>query len=209
MSDSDRQKGILYSEAATRNAIPLVEVLNLVLPAKGSVLEIASGSGQHIVAFAQAFPSLEWQPSDASTEALVSIRLRAEQAALPNLRFPVALDASRDDWPVARADVVFVANLFHIAPWETALSVLRGAAERLIPQGRLVVYGPFIFEGLPTAPSNVEFDQWLRFRNDAWGIRNANDVDAAAKARHLHTDCVFRMPANNYALVFSRSGSSF
>lgn len=192
--------------AAERNAEPIRAVLARVLPPRGLVLEIASGSGQHGVFMATAFPAITWQPTDADPDALASIRAWAEEAALPNLRPPLRLDAEDDPstWPIGAADAVVCINMVHIAPWSAALGLLRGAAALLGPGAPLVTYGPYRIDGR-TAPSNEEFDASLRARDPAWGVRDVRDLEPAAAAVGLHLVEVVAMPANNHTLVFRRS----
>ena len=150
--------------AALRNRAPIAEVLQQWLPDSGLVLEIASGTGEHAVYFAERFPALEWQPSDIHPAALDSIRAWREAAALPNLRAPVAIDASASDWPIDAADAVLSVNMVHISPWSAALGLLRGAAKVLPTGGPLILYGPWLQDEVVTAPSNLAFDADLKRR---------------------------------------------
>ncbi len=192
--------------AAERNAEPIRAVLERVLPARGLVLEVASGSGQHGVFMATAFPAITWQPSDADPAALASIQAWGEESGLPNLRSPLRLDAEDEPsaWPVAAADAIVCINMIHIAPWSAALGLVRGAAALLGPGAPLVTYGPYRIGGR-TAPSNEEFDASLRARDPTWGVREARDLEAAAAAVGLHLVETVAMPANNHTLVFRRS----
>lgn len=191
--------------AAERNAEPIRAVLARVLPARGLVLEVASGSGQHGVFMARAFPEIAWQPSDADPAALASIQAWADEAGLPNLRPPLRLDAEDEPsaWPIGAADAVVCINMIHVAPWSAALGLVRGAAALLGPGAPLVTYGPYRFDGR-TAPSNEEFDASLRARDPSWGVRDARDLEAAAAAVGLHLVESVAMPANNHSLVFAR-----
>jgi hypothetical protein len=187
-----------------RNREPIAEVLRDWLPAAGLVLEIASGTGEHAVHFARAFPHLDWQPSDVEPLALRSIAAWRADAGLPNLREPVPLDAAAPIWPIEHADAVLSINMVHISPWASALGLLDGAA-RLLPRGgRLILYGPWLTEAVETAPSNLEFDADLRRRDPAWGLRKVEDFASAAEARGLRLDDQRAMPANNRMLLFSR-----
>lgn len=191
--------------AAQRNAEPILRVLETVLPARGLVLEVASGTGEHARFFAQRLPGLDWQPSDPDPEARASIDAWAADAGLPNLRPALVLDACDAAWPLDRADAVVCINMIHIAPWAAALGLLDGAA-RLLPRGGpLVLYGPFARGGRHTAPSNERFDAALRARDPNWGVRDLDDVAAEAEARGLALEQVTEMPANNLTAVF-RSG---
>ncbi|RMH40698.1 MAG: DUF938 domain-containing protein [Deltaproteobacteria bacterium] len=190
--------------AAERNKEPIREVLAEVLPATGLVLEVASGTGQHAVHFAAAFPQIVWQPSDVDARALASIRAHAADAALPNLREPIYLDAAADTWPVAAAGAVVSINMIHIAPWRCCVGLVAGAARVLPEGGPLVLYGPFRVDGAFNAPSNAEFDASLRRMDPEWGVRELRDVETEAAARGLVLDRVVDMPANNYTVVFRK-----
>jgi SAM-dependent methyltransferase len=191
--------------AAARNRDPIAAVLGQVLPQSGVVLELASGTGEHVVHFARLFPHLEWQPTDPDPDALASIRAWSAEADHPNLREPMVLDAAAIAWPIERADAVLCINLVHISPWQATLGLLAGAA-RLLPTGApLILYGPYREAQVPTAPSNEAFDASLRARNPEWGLRLAEDVMAVAAEQGLHFECRFEMPANNLTLVFRRT----
>ncbi len=195
-----------HAPAADRNAAPLLAVLREVLPARGDVLEIASGSGQHGVTFAQALPAITWQPTDADPAALASIAAWRDEAGLPNLRAPLALDVT-GAWPRVHADAIVCINMIHIAPWATALALLDGAARLLAPGAPLVTYGPYRFAGVFTAPSNADFDRSLRGRDAAWGVRDVRDLAAEAEARGLALRRIVALPANNHVLVFARAAA--
>jgi hypothetical protein len=192
--------------AAERNKEAILEILRDVLPASGSVLEIASGSGQHAVFFAHALPGIVWQPSDADEGALASIRAYRDEADLGNLRAPVLLDASASAWPVDHADAVVSINMIHIAPWTACVGLFEGAARILQPGAPLVLYGPFAIDGDFVAPSNVDFDRRLRGENAAWGVRELRDVERGAVERGFRLDRVIARPANNQMVVFRRRG---
>ncbi|HLU67572.1 MAG TPA: DUF938 domain-containing protein [Kofleriaceae bacterium] len=196
----------IRSPAAERNAEPLRLVLSRVLPASGLVLEVSSGGGQHAEHMARALPGITWQPSDIDEQALDSIAETVAEAGLGNLRPPVRLDATWDQWPVERADAVVCVNMVHIAPWEAALGLMAGAARLLAPGGPLVTYGPYRFSGQFTAPSNQAFDRSLRARDPSWGVRDVDDLAAAAARAGLGLEEVVPMPANNHVLVFRREG---
>jgi SAM-dependent methyltransferase len=193
------------SSAAMRNREPIREVLARHLPPSGLVLEIASGTGEHAVHIARAFPGIEWQPTDPDAAARASIAAWRDEAALPNLRAPLALDVTAEPWPVAQADAIACCNMVHIAPWEAALALFAGAARLLAPGALLYLYGPYRFEGA-TAPSNEAFDRSLRARDPRWGVRDVTDLRAAAAAAGagLRLDEVIAMPANNHSLIFRR-----
>lgn len=191
--------------AADRNKPFIAQVLSTVLPPSGLVLEVASGTGQHAVFFAEQFPHLTFQPTDYDAEARASIAAWVEEAARPNLRPPLALDATLPaTWPITAADAVLCVNMIHIAPWSAGLGLLDGAARVLPPGGPLILYGPFHVDHRPTAPSNADFDASLRARDPAWGVRDLGDVAEAAKARGLELAQVVDMPANNKTVIFRR-----
>lgn len=190
--------------AALRNREPIAEVLSEWLPSAGLVVEIASGTGEHVVYFAERFPALEWQPSDIHPDALASIEAWRTAAALPNLRPPLELDASSRDWPIDRADALLSINMVHISPWASALGLVDGAARLLPPGGPLILYGPWLSDHVPTAPSNLAFDSDLKRRDPEWGLRRVEDFQAAAKQRGLDLVETRSMPANNMMLLCRR-----
>lgn len=197
--------GKRHAPATLRNREAIAAVLRDFLPAQGVVLEVASGSGEHVVHFARVFPMLDWQPSDPDPAALASIAAWAGEADLSNIAPPLRLDASTpDDWPVAQADAILCINMVHISPWDATLGLLRGAGRLLPAGGLLYLYGPYLQEGIETAPSNLAFDQSLKARNPAWGIRSVESVSAAARAQGLVLAAVIAMPANNLSLIFRR-----
>ncbi len=192
------------SPSAERNREPLEAVLADWLPRRGIVLEVASGTGQHAAFFAQRFAELEWQPSDPDPSALASIEAWRADSGLANLREPVILDATAATWPVESADAVLNINMVHIGPWEAALGLLDGAARALPAGGPLILYGPWIVPGFPTAPSNLAFDADLRRRNPAWGLRKMEDFTREAEQRGLALEDQREMPANNRMLLLMR-----
>jgi SAM-dependent methyltransferase len=193
-----------HATATERNREPLLAVLREVLPASGTVLEVASGTGQHAVFFARAFPGLLWQPTDVEPESLESIAAWRAEEPLPNLLPPLTLDAAADAWPVASADVLLNVNMIHISPWESCQGLMRGAGRVLSPGGLLVMYGPYFVEGRETAPSNLAFDASLRARDTRWGVRQLGDVTAEAAKHGLERERVVDMPSNNLTLVFRK-----
>lgn len=203
MNDIDDERQ--FAPAADRNKDPILAVLREVLPARGRVLEIASGTGQHVVHFAAALPDLTWAPTDARKTALPSIVAWREAAGLDNVEEPAQLDVTAAAWPIDEADAVFCANMIHIAPWQACLGLLDGAARVLSAGGPLVLYGPFVIAGVDTAPSNVAFDADLRRRDARWGVRALDDVRREAEARDLFFERRVDMPANNQIVVFRRA----
>jgi len=194
--------------AALRNREPIAAVLAEWLPESGTVLEIASGTGEHVVHFAERFPWIEWQPTDLHPDALASIRARRAAAPLPNVREPLALDASSDGWPIERADAILSINMVHISPWASALGLISGA-ERLLPIGRpLILYGPWLKDDIPTAPSNLEFDAGLKQRDPQWGLRRVEEFAKTAQSKGFSLEQTRAMPANNLMLLFRRTDGS-
>jgi SAM-dependent methyltransferase len=190
--------------SAERNQQPILEVLRRVMPPAGLVLEIGSGTGQHVAYFARALAALTFQPSEVDAARHASISAWAAHANLANVRPPVAFDVTRLPWPVARADAVVCINLIHISPWEATLALMRGAAAVLPPGGILFTYGPYRRGGRHTAPSNEAFDASLRARDARWGVRDLEEVEMAAAAQGLVLEQTVAMPANNLSLVFRR-----
>ena len=192
--------------APERNKGPILEVLTRVFPRTGRALELSSGSGQHAVHFAAAFPELEWTPSDLDPENLASIQAWVREVQLPNLREPMRIDVLESEWGVAAQtmDAVFNANMIHIAPWSCCLGMLRGVGQVLKPGGVFVLYGPFRIAGAHTAPSNESFDAGLRARDPSWGVRDLEAVTQEAERHGLVFEQRVEMPANNQSLVFRR-----
>lgn len=193
-----------HAPATSRNRDVILDVLKQELPSSGLVLEVASGSGEHVLHFAEALPTLEWQPSDPDPAALASIAAWSVDAELPNLCPPVMLDAAASEWPIDSVDAVLCINMAHISPWEATLGLMRGAGARLPSGGLLYLYGPYIREGVATAPSNLAFDASLRKRDARWGLRSVEDVVAAADAEGMEFQRLVEMPANNLSLLFRR-----
>jgi SAM-dependent methyltransferase len=193
-----------HAPATERNRDPIAAVLREVLPARGLVLEVASGTGQHAAYFARLFPGLEWQPSDPDPDALTSIEAWVADAGAANLREPIEVDAA-GTWPVERADAVLCINMVHISPWTATLGLLARAARLLPAGGPLILYGPYRRSEVETAKSNEAFDRSLKARNPDWGLRDLDQVTAAAEAERLVLERVVEMPANNVSVVFRKS----
>ena len=191
--------------ATERNREPIAAVLRQVLPERGTLLEIAAGTGEHAAYFAGLFPRLLWQPSDPDPEALASIRAWRGEAGLGNLLEPLRLDAAAEPWPVTSADAILCVNMVHISPWAATEGLMRGAERVLAAGAPLVLYGPYRRAGVPTAASNDAFDGSLRARNPDWGLRDLEAVEAEAVRHGLRLERVFEMPANNLTIVFRRS----
>lgn len=193
-----------WAPATERNREPILDVLKRVLPVRGTVLEIASGTGQHAIHFAAALPDLVWQPTDTEAAARASIAAWAADAALPNLRAPLALDVCVEPWPLAAADAIVCINMIHIAPWAAACALFDGAARVLPDGGVLYLYGPYRRGGAHTAESNAQFDAQLRSRDPAWGVRDLETVAELGRAADLALDEIVEMPANNLSVVFRK-----
>lgn len=207
VSDDPRR----HSPAADRNKGPILTELLRRLPVAGQALEIASGTGQHVVHFAAALPGWQWQPTDADPAALASITALTRDAGVHNVAPPRLLDLlatpaeGQDAWPGASLDLVLCANLLHISPWATCGALMRLATHCLRPAGLLVTYGPYRVDGETLAPGNQAFDADLRQRDPAWGLRWLHEVTAEAAAAGLVLQERVAMPANNLLLVFGHS----
>jgi hypothetical protein len=193
-----------HAPATARNREAIAAVLREVLPESGTMLEIASGSGEHAVYLAPLFPGLLWQPSDPDPEALTSIEAWQADVAADNLLPPVFLDAASKTWPVDRADAVLCINMVHISPWDATVGLMRGAGRLLGAGAPLILYGPYRRAGIATAPSNEAFDLSLKARNPAWGLRDLEVVQAEAAGQGLGFERLYEMPANNLTLVFRK-----
>lgn len=193
-----------FSPAADRNKDAILDQLRGLLPPQGTLLEVASGTGQHVVWFAAALAQWQWQPTDATADTLPALAARVAEAGLANVRAPLRLDVLMPDWNVGSFDAIYCANMLHIAPWATCAALMRGSARHLAPGGQLITYGPYLEEGVPTSPGNLAFDQSLRERDAAWGIRRLEDVKAQAAQAGLRLKARHEMPANNLLLVFGR-----
>jgi len=190
--------------ATARNRDAILDVLRDVLPSSGLVLEIASGSGEHVVHFARAFPDLAFQPSDPEDAALQSIAAWTQDSGLTNIRPPVMLDAMSDRWPVMAADAILCINMIHIAPWRASEGLFQGAV-KLLPAGApLYLYGPYRRANVVTVPSNEAFDESLKARNPEWGLRDLEAVTALARDNGFSGPAITEMPANNLSVVFRR-----
>ena len=196
--------GGLHAAATERNRDPILEVLRGVLPPSGLVLEIASGTGQHVAYFARALPALRWQPSDPSAAHLESIRAWSAASGADNIASPLLLDVERMPWPVAHAEAVLNINMIHIAPWSAAEALFRGAARLLSTAGVLYLYGPFKRGAQHTSPSNERFDERLRAEDARWGVRDLDELAVLATSVGFEPSEIIAMPANNLSLVYRR-----
>ncbi|TNE92636.1 MAG: DUF938 domain-containing protein [Deltaproteobacteria bacterium] len=200
---TDKPPGGLWFQAAHRNREPIGEVLREVLPAEGTVVEIAAGGGQHAAYFSGLFPHLRWQPTEPQADRRDSIEAWRAHTGHPNFLAPLALDVE-GPWPIARADAIYLANLLHVSPRTASTALLRGAARVLVPGAPLCVYGPFTRNGAFTTPSNAEFDQTVKGWHPSYGIRDLEELAAEAVDYGLHLDEVRDMPANNFLVVWRR-----
>jgi len=193
-----------YAPAAERNKDPLGGVLSTLLPKHGSVLEIASGTGQHVVHFAELFPNISWQPSEVNEVLLKSISAHSQRSASANIAAPICIDVHAPVWAAGTYDVMMAINMIHIAPWSATHHLFRGGAEHLKYGGILLMYGPYRFFGYDHSESNRLFDEHLRTQNAEWGIRNLESIGQVAAGFGFGLSAVLPMPANNHVLVFKR-----
>jgi hypothetical protein len=201
MTDDPRR----HSPAAERNRAPILAELQRLLPPRGLLLEIASGSGQHAAHCSAGLPGWQWLPSDADAQSLPSIRAWCQ--GLDRVLAPIRLDVLQPQWPgvPASVDAIFCANLLHIAPWACCGGLMRGAARHLSAAGLLITYGPYLEDEVPTAPGNRAFDADLRARDAAWGLRRREDVAEQAARAGLTLKERVPMPANNLLLAWARA----
>jgi uncharacterized protein DUF938 len=197
--------GKWFIPSAERNKGPILDVLGRVLPERGVVLEVASGTGQHVVHFAKALPDLAWQPSDPDPELRESIALRVGEEQLENVKPPIDLDVTRFPWPLQTVAAIVCINLTHVAQWSATLALLKGAKASLPAQHVLFLYGPYRRFGRHTSKSNEQFDSDLRAHNPAWGLRDLEAVSEAAASSGLMLAEIVEMPANNFSLIFKRT----
>jgi hypothetical protein len=197
----------LYAPATQRNRDYILAVLERHLPRQGLVLEIASGSGEHVIHFAQRLRGLTFQPSDPDPSARASIDAWVASVGVENVRAALDLDAAKPSWPIACADAVLCINMVHIAPWSATRGLLDGAARVLPSGGVLYLYGPYRREGRHTAPSNAVFDADLCARNPEWGVRDLEEVAALAARVGFEAPLIEPMPANNFSLIFRKAPS--
>ena len=186
-----------YSAAADRIKQAILDVLLSVVQAQGNALEIASGTGQHVAWFASGMPGWAWQPSDAQPDGFVSINAWVAEQGVRNVRLPAVIDVTATNWLPSQQqfDLIYCANMLHIAPWAACAGLMHGSAQHLAPGGRLVTYGPYLEDDVPTSPGNQAFDESLRERNPAWGIRRIADVKAQAAEAGLRLLSRHAMPA--------------
>jgi hypothetical protein len=196
-----------FSPSAERNKHPILEVLQTFLPAQGTALEIASGTGQHVVWLAQHLPLWTWQPTEVHPGALYNIEVRATEADLANVNVALPLDVCKTPWQLEDTpfDLILCINMLHIAPWEACAALMRGAVTHLAPGGTLVTYGPYFEDGVAPTQSNLDFDQSLRAHDASFGIRQLADVQEQAALAGLHLQARHALPANNLLLVWGHA----
>ncbi|MEP2737168.1 MAG: DUF938 domain-containing protein [Erythrobacter sp.] len=194
-----------HAPATLRNREAIADILAEELPESGTVLEVASGSGEHVVFFAEKFRHLEWQPSDPDAEALASIAAYRAEFGGHNVREALMVDAQSAPWPIEQADAILCINMVHISPWDAAAGLFENAAKLLKTRAPLILYGPYFEDSVEPAPSNLDFDKSLRSRNPKWGIRDLAKVNdlAASTGFSLTSRCA--MPANNLMLIYRRA----
>ena len=198
------------SAAADRNKQPILGVLRQVLPATGRALEIASGTGQHVAFFAAALPGWTWQPTDADANDPPLMATCLKEAGQANVAEPLWLDVLAAQWPATGAaftqpfDAIYCANMLHIAPWATCAALMQGSSRHLAPGGVLITYGPYLEDDVVTSPGNLAFNDSLRARDPAWGIRRLEDVAQEARRAGLTLRERHEMPANNLLLVWHK-----
>jgi hypothetical protein len=192
-----------FSPAADRNKSFIGEVLDKILPTEGTVLEIASGSGQHVAYLAQEFPHVSWQPSELEQDNIESVKYFS--ADIENIKPCIHIDASRDNWKIPVIDMIVNINMIHISPWSVCEGLFKGANRHLKKDQLLFLYGPYLVEGKETAKTNLEFDRSLKERNPDWGLRLLKDVVSLAESNSFYLHGLVSMPANNYSVVFKKS----
>ncbi len=191
--------------AAVRNRDFILDLLRSVLPSTGLVLEVASGTGEHVVHFARELPGLDWQPSDPSPNARASIDAWVVAVCRGNIREAMNFDAAQSPWPVDQVAAVICINMIHISPWEATVGLMRGAGQALVGGGALYLYGPYRRPDRPLEPSNSVFDEDLRMRDARWGLRDLDSVIQCAADHGLEFERVIDMPANNLSVIFRRT----
>ena len=193
-----------YAESSEQNREPIFNVIAPLMRDCKSVLEIGSGTGQHAVYFAADLPHLVWHTSDV-TENHDGIRLWIEESGLENVRLPLALDTAKSTWPDISVDAVFSANTVHIMHWHEVEAFFAGASDVLNSGGKLILYGPFNYDGHFTSDSNASFDQWLKDRDPGSGIRDFEALDALAQQAGMQLIEDFEMPVNNRILYWRKT----
>lgn len=204
LNQAPTPEGALISPVVARNKDAILTIVRDVLPSTGTVLEVASGTGEHIVYFAANLHNIRWQPTDAEPRALASIKAHVRAAGLANVLEPLKLDVHDQRWPVEHSDVIIAINMLHIAPWSATEALIERAADILAEGGLLYMYGSFSVGGVHVSESNAAFDAKLRSHNTEWGVRDVDHISKLAQARGLHLKSEIPMPANNLSLVYEK-----
>ena len=194
----------LHAPATLRNREPILEVLRRVLPTSGTVLEIASGSGEHASFFSEALPLVQWLPSDREADSVASITAYRQVSKSEQLLPALQLDVRQENWKVPELSAMLCINMLHISPWGCSIALFRGADRYLPDEAPLVLYGPYSFATQTLAPSNAAFDRSLRSRNPEWGIRELDRLIELGQHHALRLEETLTMPANNHMLVFRK-----
>ena len=193
-----------HAPATERNREPITDVLKSELPGSGILLEIASGSGEHGFHLAPLFPDLDWQPSDPDLDSLASIAAWRQDYSGLNLLEPLRIDAAAPDWPLEKADAILCINMVHISPWAATQGLFAGAGRLLANDAPLILYGPYFEPEVQTAPSNLDFDKWLKARDPRWGLRDTAELEELATQQQMRRTARYAMPANNIMLVYCK-----
>lgn len=194
-----------HAPATLRNRDAIVAVLQKLLPNNGTVLEIASGTGEHVVYFGEKFPDLTWQPSDPDPDGCRSIAAWTKRAGVGNVLPPLQLDALASGWEIAKPAAILCINMVHIAPWEASIGLFEKAAKLLDPGSSFFLYGPYFRGDAAIAQGNLDFDRSLKSRDLRWGIREVDDMDALADKNGFARIDLIEMPANNLSLIYRRT----
>ena len=206
--DEVDQDGLPIFPAAERNKQPILEaLLQIISGAHGKILEISAATGQHAVHFAPHFPGYDYIVSDCDPAHLETLLRRLTNRRIPSLMGPLRLDVTEETWPISAVDIIYNANMMHIAPWEASIGLFRGAARILHPHGKLITYGPYRFSGKHTSESNQTFDASLKARNPAWGVRDVTELEEVARKVGMHLAEQRAMPACNFVLVWTKTST--
>lgn len=194
-----------HAPATMRNRDAIVALLRDILPDRGTILEIASGTGEHAVYFGPSFPHLTFQPSDPDPACCQSIAAWTKREAVPNVLPPLQLDAQAAEWDVPKPAAILCINMVHISPWESSIGLFEKAGKLLDPGAPLYLYGPYLRDDVETAPGNRDFERSLKSRNLRWGLRDVADMDALATRNGFVRESLTEMPANNISLIYRKS----
>lgn len=197
-----------YAPATQRNRQPILDVLIKILPSFGNILEIASGTGEHALFFSPHFSPRKWIPSDINKQSIESIKSWINFSSTNNIESPLLLDVNAESWYIPEhlnpINSIININMIHISPWKSCIGLMKGV-EQIVPSGGILyLYGPFKINNQHTAPSNEQFDQYLKIQNPQWGVRNLDDVILLANQYKLNFKEIISMPANNFSVIFER-----